>query len=261
MEFDDDLTACADLVRRADPDRFLATMAAPVAARAVLFPLYAFNAQVARAPWVTQEVMIAKMRLQWWHDVLDEIASGAPVRRHEVATPLARVLDREGAELLKPLVAARRWDVYRDPFADQAAVDDYLAKTSGHLMWVAARALGAGQAAAEMVLETGQAQGLGNFLAAVPALERAGRIPLVDGRPEAVKALAERGLQRLRAARRARPSLEAQARPAVLPAWKTAAILRRAAHKPARVAQGGLDLAPFRSRLALLFSASTGRCP
>ena len=33
MRFDDDLTACADLVRRGDPERFLAAMAAPVAAR------------------------------------------------------------------------------------------------------------------------------------------------------------------------------------------------------------------------------------
>ena len=31
MRFDDDLTACADLVRRGDPERFLAAMAAPVA--------------------------------------------------------------------------------------------------------------------------------------------------------------------------------------------------------------------------------------
>ena len=33
MEFDDDLKGCAELVRQGDPDRFMATMAAPVAAR------------------------------------------------------------------------------------------------------------------------------------------------------------------------------------------------------------------------------------
>ena len=53
------LNACAALVERSDPDRFRATMAAPVAARRVLFPIYAFNVEVTRAPWVTQEVMIA----------------------------------------------------------------------------------------------------------------------------------------------------------------------------------------------------------
>ena len=33
MEFDDDLTACAQIVERGDPDRFAATMAAPVEAK------------------------------------------------------------------------------------------------------------------------------------------------------------------------------------------------------------------------------------
>ncbi|MEN9060069.1 hypothetical protein [Ponticoccus litoralis] len=45
-----DLHACAELVQRADPERFRAVMAAPVAARAALFPIYAFNIEVARAP-------------------------------------------------------------------------------------------------------------------------------------------------------------------------------------------------------------------
>ena len=63
MQFDADLMACAELVQRADPDRFMAAMAAPVAARRVLFPLYALNVEIARAPWVTQEAMIAEMRL------------------------------------------------------------------------------------------------------------------------------------------------------------------------------------------------------
>ena len=75
--FDADLIACADIVRRADPARFQAAMAAPVAARSVLFPIYAFNVEVARAPWVTSEPMIAEMRLQWWVDALEEIARAA----------------------------------------------------------------------------------------------------------------------------------------------------------------------------------------
>ncbi len=65
------LAACAALVERGDPDRFLAVMAAPAWARARLFPLYAFNLEVARAPWVTEEPMIAEMRLQWWRDVVE----------------------------------------------------------------------------------------------------------------------------------------------------------------------------------------------
>lgn len=87
MNFDADTIGCAGIVERGDPDRFRAAMAAPPKARAVLFPLYAFNVEVSRAPWASQEPMIAEMRLQWWRDALDEIATGKPARRHEVVTP------------------------------------------------------------------------------------------------------------------------------------------------------------------------------
>ena len=134
MEFDADLSACAAIIERADPLRFRASMAAPVAARRVLFPLYAFNIEVARAPWVTQETMIAEMRLQWWRDVCDEIAHRGVVRRHEVATPLALAISPEDAVLLDTLAAARRWDIYRDAFEDAAHFDAYIDQTAGHLM-------------------------------------------------------------------------------------------------------------------------------
>jgi len=102
--------ACADIVRKGDPERFLAAMAAPPAARRVLFPLYAFNVEVSRAPWVTEEPMIAEMRLQWWRDALEEIAAGGAVRSHEVTVELAAVLDGEAAKALDRSIAARRWD-------------------------------------------------------------------------------------------------------------------------------------------------------
>ena len=115
-------------------------MAGPVAARRVLFPIYAFNVEVARAPWVTQESMIAEMRLQWWRDALEEIAAGGPARRHEVVTPLAKVIDAQGAAVLDKLIVARRWDIYKDAFEDEAHLMEYLDATASGLMWVAARA-------------------------------------------------------------------------------------------------------------------------
>ena len=55
------IDACAEMVRAGDPDRYLSAMTAPVASRARLLVLYAFNLEVARAPWVTKEEMIAEM--------------------------------------------------------------------------------------------------------------------------------------------------------------------------------------------------------
>ena len=114
----------------------------PAALRPALFTLFAFNVEVARAPWITKEAMIAEMRLQWWHDALGEIANGDLVRRHEVVTPLAYFITPDQARLLQHLVDARRWDIYSDPFADKDAFDTYLVNTSGNLYAVAANILG-----------------------------------------------------------------------------------------------------------------------
>lgn len=255
--FDDDLTACAALVERGDPDRFLAAMAAPVAARRVLFPLYAFNIEAARAPWVTQEAMIAEMRLQWWRDAAGEIAAGGVVRRHEVVTPLAQVLSPEMAELLDEAVAVRRWDIYKDPFEDDAHFDRYLDRTSGTLMWVAARTLG--DADEQVVRDFAWGAGLANWLRAIPALEAAKRVPLLDGTGNAVRALAQDGLDRIARARGVRGAVSAAARPAMLAGWQASAILQQARDAPHRVSEGTLGQSEARRRVTLMMRAATGR--
>ena len=251
------IQACAELVQRGDPDRFRAAMAAPVSARAVLFPLYAFNLEVARAPWVTQEPMIAEMRLQWWRDALEEIGGDGAVRRHEVVTPLADLLDRQDAARLDELVAARRWDIYRDPFEDHDAFEQHIDNTSGHLMWTAARLLGV-EAGEEIVRDFAFAVGVANWLLAIPALEARGRVPLVDGRPEAIRTLAATALERLRAARARRSDLPPAAAAAMLSGWQSAAILTAARRDPALVAAGQLAPSEFRRRGSLLWRAVTG---
>lgn len=250
MSFGSDLNACAALVEKADPERFAATMANPLAARRVLFPLYAFNVEVSRAPWVTQEAMIAEMRLQWWRDALEEIEKDATPRRHEVVTPLSDVIAPAEAKVLDRLVAARRWDIYKDAFEDEAHFDSYIDDTAGGLMWVAAAALGAEADSEEGVRKLGQAAGFARFLQAVPALEAQGRIPLVDGRAEAIAARAEAALSSvdLTAVKRA---LTRAARPAMTEAFLARDILHQVVRDPNRVASGQLTVAPMRRSFRL----------
>ncbi|MBY6200423.1 squalene/phytoene synthase family protein [Maritalea mobilis] len=255
----DGVAACAALVERGDPDRFRAAMAAPVPARAILFPLYAFNIEVSRAPWVTEETMIAEMRLQFWRDVAEEIGQGAAPRAHEVAAPLSEAVRPEDAPLLDRLVAARRWDIYRDAFEDAAHFEDYLDATGANLAWVAARALGAGPRAEQAVRDHAWAAALANFLRAVPELERRGRVPLVDGRPEAVRDLAQRGVERLAAARARRREVPKAAAPALYAGWQADSILRQAVAEPTRVAEGRLGMGEAASRFRLARVALTGR--
>ena len=72
------------LVRRGDPERWRTAMAAPPAARPGLMALYAFNLEIARAPWVASEPLLAEIRLAWWREAVAEIYDGKPPRRHEV---------------------------------------------------------------------------------------------------------------------------------------------------------------------------------
>ena len=254
MQFDDDLTACAAIVERADPLRFRATMAAPVKARRVLFPLYAFNIEVARAPWVTQEAMIAEMRLQWWRDVCEEIGQGGPVRRHEVATPLATVLTADQARCLDTLVGARRWDISLDAFEDAAHFDAYLDQTAGSLMWVAASGLGA--ADETVVRDAGYGAGVAAWFHAIPQLVEQGRVPLLDGTDAGVAGLAHKALGRLQNARSQRGKVSAAARPALFSIGASAAVLEAAIREPSRVGDGSL---PALDDFPLSWRALSGR--
>ncbi|MGJ8590729.1 MAG: squalene/phytoene synthase family protein [Yoonia sp.] len=254
MEFNDDLTACAAIVERADPLRFRAAMAAPLAARRVLFPLYAFNIEVARAPWVTQEAMIAEMRLQWWRDVCDEIGQSGAVRRHEVATPLAAVIAPDHAQHLDTLVGARRWDIYRDAFEDEAHFDAYIDQTAGSLMWVAASSLG--EADEAVVRDAGYGAGVAAWLHAIPELVEQGRVPLLDGTDAGVSALARKALTRLEKARKSRGKVSAAARPALFSIGASTAVLKAAIDTPSRVGSGTL---PPLDRFALSWRALSGR--
>lgn len=229
-------------------------MAAPVAARAKLFALYAFNVEVARAPWVTQEAMIAEMRLQWWRDALEEISKAGAVRKHEVTTPLAGILTPAMARRLDESVAARRWDIYRDAFEDEAHFDRYLDQTAGHLMWTAAQLLGAPADQEGAVRSVAMVAGLAAFLRAVPRLEEAGRIPLLNGTHDGVAALAGRIRMRL-----TMPRLPADARPALWPALGAGRVLDQVPRDPGAVIEGRLPaaVAPWRLSVAALTGRTT----
>jgi len=243
-----DIAACAALVQKGDPDRFAATMAAPVAMRQVLFPLYAFNLEIARAPWMSAEPLIAEMRLQWWHDALDEIAAGGPVRRHEVATPLAQVLDATGARLLAGCVTARRREAQRLPMADADDLRDYVAETGGTLMWVAARALGG---TLEMrARNMGAAAGLANYLLGVPLFLARGTNPLPEMTTAHFAGLVQTHLDMARPSAGPRPALPQ--RMAELSGWRAVGILKRALRDPAAIPAGLLAEPEIQRRLSLM---------
>lgn len=249
------LSACAELVRKGDPDRFRAAMAAPPEARTRLLPLYAFNLEIARAPWAASDPVVAKMRLQFWRDALAEIDEGRPARAHEVVKPLAEVMRTGGlpGEMLDGMVVARWADTDREPFATAEALDAYLAETAGTLMWASAQALGARYDREPSVRAVGKAAGLAAMLVAAPELERRGWRVLPE---KGLAALIEAARADIGAARRIDFRLSV---PALRAAWRADGILARAAAAPEDIRAGRLEGSEFARRASLGWKTLTGR--
>jgi phytoene synthase len=198
MSFDetpaDDLDG---LVRRVDPDRWISSrFVADSGLRGDLVALYAFDHELARAPRLASNPLIAEMRLTWWSEALDEIFEGRPVRRHPTAQALAATARARGVGRapLEALIEARFREIA------MGAMDEQQARA-----W----ADDTGGALAELVaglLDPGVEAGLARAAGSAWALGRRGR------RPSALGGAFE---QALREARRAVRGLSPAAFPAV----------------------------------------------
>src|ERR1700723_3891664 len=98
----------AKAVREADPDRYFASLFAPVSRRPYLYALYAFNHEVAHVAESVREPMLGAIRLEWWRETAEGAARGTP-RNHDVARGLVALFEGEKLTLadLEALIAAR----------------------------------------------------------------------------------------------------------------------------------------------------------
>ena len=162
----------AALVRRHDPDRFLTALFAPPEHRGALLTLYAFDHELTRAVAVTSEPHLALIRLHWWREVVE----GAR-RRHEVATPLAALLDtgRLMPEALLPVIDAHEAET--EPAIETLADwRTWLLAGEGGIAAAAARLLGAPDP--EAARGGGAAHGAARVIRWNRALAARGRCPL-----------------------------------------------------------------------------------
>lgn len=268
--------ACADLVRQGDPDRYHSVMAAAPVARDGLLALYAFNLEIARTPWVSREEMIAEMRLQWWADTIAEVYEGK-LRHHEVVEPLAEVIKTHALPraLFDDLIAARRFDVYRDGHVDGTAFDGYINATSGNLMQLAALTLGASKQAMPVVADFAYGVGVANLFRALPALYANGRHPVpvdcalnrnaVAGGevPEnlatSLRGIAGRAVGKVRRARQNRRAVAKPVQAAMLAGWQVDTTLAMVSRQPEAALSQPLETSEFRKKATLLWRSSTGR--
>jgi phytoene/squalene synthetase len=137
-------SSCAEMVRAADYDRYLSVLFAEKEKRESLFALYAFNFEVAKTAETVSEPTLGMIRLQWWRESVGEIFNGTP-RRHEVVMALSLAIEKHDLPraLFDELLDAREQDLSLTPFGEMAELESYADATSGHVMRLAGRVLGA----------------------------------------------------------------------------------------------------------------------
>lgn len=141
---------CADLVRQADRDRYLAALFAPAEHRNALFALYAFNIEIARVRDLAREPMPGEIRLQWWREVLSGERQGEG-EANPVSAALLETLRRYGfvAAPLLELIDAHTFDLYDEPMGTVDSLELYGIRTQAPLLAMAAGVLNQGGALPE----------------------------------------------------------------------------------------------------------------
>jgi phytoene synthase len=133
---------CAELVRTADRDRYLAALFAPAERRRGLHALYAFNSEVARVREVAREPLPGEIRLQWWSEVLRGDRSAEASANPVASALLATISEHKLAPTrLIDLIEARRFDLYEEPMASLADLEDHARKTASVLFSLGAQIL------------------------------------------------------------------------------------------------------------------------
>ena len=230
MLYDDDIEFCASLLKESDPSRFRSIMAAPEKLRPYYFVIFALNVEVSKAPYLTNEPLIAEIRLQWWLDVLDEIIGEKAVRKHAVATPLSKCIGKSHAMELKKFVLARKWDIHFNGFDSLNELKKYLYETTGILFQVAA---GRNVVTKDKYFHDAcMAIALANYLAATPELKRAGKLPFAGLSPIEIGEQCRIAIANLKTAKSHMENFTEQERWVLFTGWKSEKILTKIFRNP-----------------------------
>ena len=169
---------CAELVRAADRDRFIASLFAPADRRGALHALYAFNSEVARVRDIAHAPLPGEIRLQWWSEVIQG-ERDAEAQANPVASALLTTIERHrlAPARLTDLIEARRFDLYDDAMAGLAELESYAARTSSSLFALAGQVL-TGVDSEAVAKPAGIAHGIAGLLRAFPLHASRGQLYL-----------------------------------------------------------------------------------
>jgi phytoene synthase len=160
---------CDALLRRDDPDRWLASLFLPAEKRKHVHALYAFSLEIARVRTLVSDPILGEIRFQWWREVLAGDRE-TEAEAHPVAVALLDTLARCALprEPFMALIDARLFDLYDEPMPSVEMLEAYSVATAGRLLLVAAQILDP-----EAGVELGKAASHAGIAYAVTGLLRA----------------------------------------------------------------------------------------
>lgn len=248
-----------DLVRRGDPDRYLSALSAEPINRHRLFVLYGLNLEIARSAWASPDPAVCAVRLNWWADAIGASLSGNAQKSNELLSSVAELIRSEDlpVDSFNRMIDARYRDLNREVFGTLDEFEDYIDSTSGELMTLAARTLGAPEQAMETVKMFAWSSGAISFMRAVPLLGKRGWNAF-GANTELVRDIVHLASERIRIARRNREKVPRSATPALLAGWRTGAALKKASSDLRRIDSDQLEESEFMRRATLLMRSFTG---
>lgn len=270
---------CLDLLREADPDRYLACLWLREEWRGAIAALYAFDAEIARIPALVSEPMPGEIRLQWWREILLGTRESGD---HPVGTALLDAITRHDLPVaaFDTYLDARIFDLYHDPMPDRASFEGYAGETESMLLTMAAQCAGLsrGTDLADACGHGGVARTIAATLRAtalhrhqkrchIPAdmLANAGMEvgAWLDDDPGArhlavVHAMVDWGLDHLAKSRTAIATIDREHRAVFLPLATVEAWLRAARRAGADLFVQPLTISPLRRQWATARAALTG---
>lgn len=163
-------------VRQVDYDRFLAIQLAPPPARAGLYAVTAFHAELARIAQMVSEPMLGHIRLAWWREALEEIELGKTPRNHPVVLALAAYYSTcpQIFPWLSKVIDARAADLDTSLIAHEAQWLEYGDATAGALHMAWALLLGVDAAHHETIQAQARAYAMIGLVRAIPFMHSQG---------------------------------------------------------------------------------------
>ncbi|XP_071537755.1 NADH dehydrogenase (ubiquinone) complex I, assembly factor 6 [Panulirus ornatus] len=161
---------CLDIIKQNDYENFLSVLLLPQNARATAVALRAFNVELAQIQDVTSEILMAKMRLQFWRETIDQLYMGNTPGQ-PVALGLHRAVRRHqlSKRWLRSLIDSREEQLDCRQFTSLAAVENYSEKSNSALYYLLLQGMGVESVHADHAAShLGKAEGIMRLLRGIP---------------------------------------------------------------------------------------------